>query len=173
MLLGCRLQSLQRGSATTEASDSTSVALKGLCDRALRAEVASEQVYVAATTRALINSDVLVALKAASGAETTPVDFETAAQLAERANGSFSATPVNLPHSSQCSFTLAEPKGVLPITLDLSMPFTNPYTDRARNLGYLARLRIGGQAGSWYWVGLQSVGRTWRVTDVVRLPIDD
>ena len=171
-IMTCQIRPASERKDGSRVVDSSSVALEELCNKGLRAEAGPAPIYVAFKTGDLISSDVLVALKASSGAQTTPRDLEAAQLLAERFRGGFRPAPVDLPRDSRCAYTHAIPAGNLPITLDLSMPFTNPY-DSSQPLGYVAHLMTAGQAGSWYWVELRPSGSTWQVTNVARLPIDD
>jgi hypothetical protein len=83
------------------------------------------------------------------------------AQAASAAAAEAVEIPITITHG--CAWRPIEPQSGArykdTMTLELSPPFANPY---ARNsAGILARLALGGEAPTWYWMPLIQHGDTW------------
>lgn len=165
----CRTGSVQVHPAAS--NEVTPLVLEQLCSFLGEDRLGPSPVHVALTFREIVTGDVLVALAFAMGRDPSPADLAPAEELARSLRTTASPAAVTLPHRTRCAFTAAAPAGELPVVLELSTPFSNPYA--ASGAGVVLRLSLAGQARTWYFAELRRNARAWAVSRVLLLPMND
>jgi hypothetical protein len=95
-------------------------------------------------------------------------------QIAVAGKAGNAPIPVLLP-SGACSWRFVNPSTVNresdAMTLELSAPFINPFSHGAS--GLLARMSLGGEGATWYWVPIIARGTQFGVGAPTLLPMRD
>ncbi|MDP9362464.1 MAG: hypothetical protein M3P29_13565 [Acidobacteriota bacterium] len=82
------------------------------------------------------------------------------------------AEELPIPMPSACAWRPVEPKSGArytdTMTLELSPPFVNPFS--RNSAGLFARISLGGEAPTWYWLPLVPRGETWTAGRMTVLP---
>jgi hypothetical protein len=130
--------------------------LDGFCSE-IRAEgLAGEgPVAVVRTSRPLVTASTVAAL-----AEISFHPVADTTSIAQQINASMTPLPVEIP-AGNCTWQAVDAGRVARDTMavELSAPFVNPF---ARNeAGSLARMSVGGEGATWYWIRLVRHNDQW------------
>ena len=126
-----------------------------LCTR-IRDEGIATTVDLVRTSRPLVTREALQALADDAGYKRS-ID-PAAVEAAYAAN----ATPLPIGKSTGCPWNpidAAAPRSRDTMTLELSAPFVAPFGRGAP--GVLARIALGGESATWYWIPLANQNGTW------------
>jgi hypothetical protein len=143
-----------------------STVLDSMCDR-LRDEGLGTPVDVVRTSRPLVTRQSLQAL--------AELGFKPQmdAALVEAAVAT-NATPLPLGRNAACAWNPVSdsvPRSPDTMTLEVSAPFTLPF--RRGGTGVLARLSLGGESASWYWIPLVNQDGKWLAGRSVALALHE
>ena len=130
--------------------------LDGFCNE-IRAEgLAGESTMaIVRTSRPLVTASTVAAL-----AEIAFHPVGDTAPIAQQINASMTPVPVEIP-TGNCLWQPVD-AGRAPrdaMTVELSAPFVNPFVKK--EAGSLARVSVGGEGATWYWIRLVRRGDHW------------
>lgn len=138
----------------------------------------STSTLVLRKTRPIFNTFALRLLHGEG--KLTPVEAEIDDERDILLRARFVPAPVHLPQKTgQCSW--AHPTGTdeealasSQLLLELSNIVEDPFARSSESThGIFARLSLGYQSGSWYWIALDRHGDTWNVSKVSGLEVSD
>jgi hypothetical protein len=134
--------------------------LDTFCGR-LRDEGVSPEttLHVVTMTQPLITPNAIMGLAEAAFYQQR---FDPAA-LSEAANGETTPMPVVVPQSACAWRGVAESarRSADIMTIEFSSPFKNPFAKKS--YGLFARISLGNDAATWYWVPLGAINGRWAV----------
>jgi hypothetical protein len=139
--------------------------LDTLCNRLRMDAIATgAPLAIVGTTRALANQQSLSALAFAARSGRTTARAGTSVTDANRAIEVVTA-------GSSCAWKKITPDDAARLydemIVELSAPALHPFS--SREAGLFARVSLGGQGASWYWISLHPAGDRWAVGSVVVL----
>ena len=138
--------------------------LDAFCTAARAEGLASEgTIAVVRTSRPLVTASSIAAL-----AEISFKAVRDTTAIAQQINESSSTVPVDVP-AANCAWQPVDAGRVAHdmMVVELSTPFMNPF---AKNeAGSFARLSVGGQGATWYWIRLVRRNDRWVAAGVAPL----
>lgn len=138
--------------------------VEALCRR-LRQDTLGENsaLVLVKNTQPIVNSQVLGALAAASAKKARP-----------NRNANVMAGQRSIPIQTvagNCAWTPVDKVDPVrhgdTMVVELSSPLNNPF--EWRNVGLFARVSLGGQHPSWYWISIMPYGDGWAVARITPL----
>jgi hypothetical protein len=151
--------------------------LDSLCATSIRNEGIGRQttIHVVPRSQSLVSVASLIGLRRAyfvkpgKGLEQTP-------QMAQTITAELMSIPVDIPQTGHsCAWAILDhfdrARDNDKMILQISTPFANPYSKT--EWGAFARLTVGGEAASWFWVPMKTKDGAIGIGHVMELDVEE